>query len=339
MYETIAFIFLVLQENLRNDLLLRGLAQELRSTRSGMDSPQIETAFRKRWENPSTLQRVKGGVKALLGLNRGGRNFPVYPDDRFLVSYPRSGNTWTRFLIANLLYGDREVSFLNIDYLIPDVLNINRRALAKIPRPRLIKSHEYFDPRYKKVIYIVRDPRDVVISYYYFYLKQGFMQDGYPLDNFIRQFVEGDVDPEYASWGENVMSWIATRRGEPGFLLLRYEDMKADPVMELAKVGKFLEIQFDSERLERAVQSSSAERMRELEKRDENRWIGTRAKRKDVRFIRTAASGGWRTLLKEEQVALIENAWGPVMKTLDYDLAVIPKVSDNSEPKLPLVLS
>jgi hypothetical protein len=304
-----------------------------------MDSLQVNRPSSMRWENFSTFQRIGAGLRALLGLNRGGRNFPVFPDDTFLVSYPRSGNTWTRFLIANLLFVDREVSFLNIDYLIPDVFNVNRRALAKIPRPRLIKSHEYFDPRYKKVIYIVRDPRDVVISYYYFYLKQGFIQDGYPLDKFIRRFVEGDVDPEFATWGENVMSWLATRSQKPGFLLLRYEDMKANPAQELARVGVFLRSQYDLAILERAVQMSSPERMRELEKRDEDRWSATRNRRKDVRFIRTAVAGGWRSSLGEEQVALIETAWGPIMKALQYNLVSNPEAPNFSEPKWPVVFT
>jgi hypothetical protein len=264
---------------------------------------------------------LKDGFKKLFGLNRGGRNFDVYPDDRFLLSYPRSGNTWTRFLIANLLFSDQEISFLNIDYLIPDVININRRKLAKVPRPRLIKSHEYFDPRYKKVIYIVRDPRDVVVSYYYFHLKQGFIEDDYPMEKFVSRFVSGDVDPIFASWGEHVASWFATRLNGREFLLLRYEDMKANPALELAKIADFLQISYDAEKLTRAVELSSVERMRELEKRDEHRWIGTRSRRKDVRFVRTATTGGWRSLLSEEDVAKIEKAWAPVMKNIGYQLS------------------
>lgn len=273
---------------------------------------------------------LKDGFKKLFGLNRGGRNFEVYPDDRFLLSYPRSGNTWTRFLIANLLFSDREISFLNIDYLIPDVININRRQLEKIPHPRLIKSHEYFDPRYKKVIYIVRDPRDVVVSYYYFHLKQGFIEDGYPMEKFVSRFVSGDVDSIFASWGEHVASWIATRLNGRELLLLRYEDMKANPALELAKIADFLQISYDAEKLTRAVESSSVERMRELEKRDEHRWIGTRSRRKDVRFVRTATTGGWRSLLSEEDVAKIEKAWAPVMKNIGYQLSSTP--TEQQEP-------
>lgn len=285
-----------------------------------MDNPEIPKPIRRPWESPSATRRIVGGVRVLLGLNRGGRNFPVYTDDRFLVSYPRSGNTWTRFLIANLLFPDREVNFLNIDFLIPDVLNINRRTLAKVPRPRLIKSHEYFDPQYKKIIYIVRDPRDVAVSYYYFFLKQGLIADGYPIEHFTKQLVNGEIDPQYATWGEHVTSWLATRNGRTDFLLLRYEDMKANPAQELARIASFLGTPSDLERLARAVQLSSADRMRELEKRDEHRWIGTKSKRKDVRFVRTATSGGWRSSLRAEDVATIEQQWGALMKFLGYGL-------------------
>lgn len=244
----------------------------------------------------------------------------MFPDDRFLVSYPRSGNTWTRFLIANLISAGQEVSFLNIDILIPDVLNVSRRRLAKVPRPRLIKSHEYFDPRYKKVIYIVRDPRDVAVSYYYFYLMQRFMQDEYPIGRFVQQLVRGEIDPEYASWGEHASGWLATRHGRADFLLLRYEDLRANPAQELASVANFLEIPNELENIARAVQLSSAERMRELEKRDANRWIGTKRQRKDIRFVRTATSGGWRSSLGAEDVAAIEGRWGTLMKFLGYEL-------------------
>ena len=65
--------------------------------------------------------------------------------------------------------------------------------------------------------------------------------------------------------------------------------------------------------------------MRELEARDENHWIGTRAKRKDIRFVRTALAGGWRSSLSENDVAKIENAWGPLMKTLGYELVTKPE--------------
>ena len=62
---------------------------------------------------------IKVVLKYLLGTDKANRNFRVYRDDIFVVSYPRSGNTWTRFLIANLVYPRENVSFMNIEKLIP----------------------------------------------------------------------------------------------------------------------------------------------------------------------------------------------------------------------------
>jgi len=84
---------------------------------------------------------IKVVVKYLLGTDKANRFLQVYPDDTFIVSYPRSGNTWTRFLIANLVYAHQEVSFLNIEKLIPDTSSQSSRALKRTPRPRIIKTH------------------------------------------------------------------------------------------------------------------------------------------------------------------------------------------------------
>src|SRR5437016_6350421 len=89
----------------------------------------------------------------------------VFPDDIFLVSYPRSGNTWTRFLIGNLIYPDQPVTFANIESRIPEIYFNPDRVMRRLPCPRILKSHECFQPLYRHVIYIVRDPRDVAISF------------------------------------------------------------------------------------------------------------------------------------------------------------------------------
>lgn len=269
-----------------------------------------------------TAAKLKWGFIWLLGRSRGGRNFPVFPDDVFIVSYPRSGNTWARFLIANLTYQDEAITFANIERKIPDVYKNTRRQLLQTPRPRILKSHEYFDPRYKKVIYIVRDPRDVAVSYYHYARKYRKVEDGYPLERYISRFIAGEVD-EYGSWKENVASWLATRQGSESFLLLRYEDLLEETGRELVRVESFLGIDRSPEQVARAVELSSADRMRDLEKKQADTWITTKKTRKDIAFVRAANSGGWRSLLPERLVAAVESAWGPLMESLGYDLVTV----------------
>jgi len=245
----------------------------------------------------------------------------VYPDDTFIVSYPRSGNTWTRFLIANLLHPEEQATFANIERLVPDAEAQSSRALKRTARPRCIKSHEYFDHRYRKVIYIVRDPRDVALSYYNFARKYRHIDDSYPLDRYVDDFVSGRLSSaDWGTWGENVGTWISARGKHPEFLLLRYEDMIQSPLEELARIAEFFGIEAGPERLQQVIEYSSAQRMRELERKQEDEWVSTKDHRKDIPFVGAASAGGWKSTLSADSVARIESAWGALMHFLDYEL-------------------
>jgi sulfotransferase family protein len=271
---------------------------------------------------------IKRILKAALGRDIAGRTLAVRADDTFLVSYPRSGNTWTRFLVANLLRPQEAASFATIERVVPDAEAQSSRYMQRIASPRMIKSHSYFDPRYPRVIYIVRDPRDVALSYYDFSRKYRQIEDSYPLERYIADFVTGHlISADWGTWGENVASWVFARGARPGFLLLRYEDMQAHPERELTRIAKFLGIEASSELLQTTLERSSADRMREMEKTQGKDWVSTKNKRTDIPFIRTASAGGWKTKLRPESVAQIESAWGNIMRQLGYELASHPAES------------
>jgi hypothetical protein len=268
------------------------------------------------------LKRV---YRYLTGTDIAGRTLAVQPDDTFIVSYPRSGNTWTRFLIANLLHPEEAATFANIERLVPDSEAQSSRYLRRISSPRVIKSHQYFDPRFPRVIYIVRDPRDVALSYYDFQRKYRHIDDQYPLTQYVSDFVAGRlISRSWGTWEENVGSWLATRAGRPGFLVLRYEDMIANTEQELARIAAFFGIEPAPEHLAATVELSSASRMRELEKTQGKDWVSTKNKRSDIPFVRTAISGGWKTSLPQSSVAEIEEAWGSLMRSLRYEMTILP---------------
>jgi sulfotransferase family protein len=267
------------------------------------------------------IRHLIAGTKRAFGLHRPGRDLDVFPDDVFLVSYPKSGNTWTRFLVANLVYPDRNVDFSNINQLTPDPEAASKRQLARAQRPRIIKSHQFFDPRYPRVIYIVRDPRDVLLSEYHFGIKRRIIPENSLIEKYVPLFLQRAPDYNYGSWGENVGSWFYVRRYNPAFLCVRYEDLLSDGMRELGRIAEFLGLPPDQQRLQSALERSSADRMRELEKSQAHLWSSTRQTRPDKPFVRAAKAGNWRTDLPPACVTALESAWGGLMQDLGYELS------------------
>ena len=71
-------------------------------------------------------------IKKILGLQKIGDALTIRKDDIFIASYPKSGNTWTRFLIANLIYQNEVIDFSNIEKKVPDIYVNNHKDLLRM---------------------------------------------------------------------------------------------------------------------------------------------------------------------------------------------------------------
>lgn len=192
-------------------------------------------------------------------------------EDVFLVSYPKSGTTWLRFLIANAIKVhyqiDQEVNFFTLLRIIPPARgNINLRQEGSFGRadlPRIITSHSAYNPYYYRVIWLVRDPRDVMVSYYYYLRALNRISDNISITQFIRHQKYG-----IKNWEMHTKSWCSNNLGDGQIVkILRYEDFLSDTKFQLSSLMQCFGINMDEKSLEEAIILSSKERMKDLEKR------------------------------------------------------------------------
>lgn len=238
-----------------------------------------------------------------------------HDEDLYLVEFPKSGVTWLTFLIANvnvLLNGDRRVvTFFNINDFVPDVQVTRYASLPHSPLPgyRCFKSHAPRLQQYRKVFYLVRDPRHIMVSYWVFLNSIGWWRG--TLEQLISH-------PEFgiAAWVDHVTGWLDGSDATVSFALIRYEDLMADTHGELKRLYGLLGMPVTDALLQDAVERSSIERMRELEAEFNARHPAL----KNFAFVRRDPPGGARGPLPDHLRDVIERRAGPLMERLGYRL-------------------
>ncbi len=219
------------------------------------------------------------------------------PADVFVGAYPKSGSTWVRFVLADLILG-HDCGFGEVEMLIPQVGSHRNAPRVLREGGRLIKTHEPYRQVYRRAILVLRDPRDVVLSYRRF--LTGFGHEYPDLSAFVRDFSDGLVGG-YGSWLEHTSGWLAARESGAAIHIVRYEDLKQSAVSEFESLVDSLDLDFPESRVAEAVARNSAERMRAKEPR-EREFFNERGWTNEISFVGKAEAGGWREQLTEEDL-------------------------------------
>jgi hypothetical protein len=229
------------------------------------------------------INKSKSVVKKIFRKKPARNNLTVLSDDIFLVSYPRSGNTWIRFLLGSIIYGSN-VNWDTMEKYVPDIYrNSDKQLLWNSARPRVLKSHHSYDERYPKVIYIIRDVRNVFSSYYNYHLKM----KGYTgsREQFYKEFISGSLD-DFGDWGLNVNSWVENQRNlDKGFYLLKYEELRTNTFGEIEKVLKFLSIKRSNKEINESIQWASLGNMKKQEELFKDKVQLLNDSNKDISFV------------------------------------------------------
>lgn len=235
----------------------------------------------------------------------------------YLVSFPRSGNTWMRFLLANVLYPNKDVNYISINDLVPDSHQVPRCfEFFNHNYFPVVKRHTMWEPAYSKVIYLYRDVRDVALSCYHFdSVGRDPIAKGMSFDRWLDRFFIGADDNlvrssgQFGRWDRHVSFWLqANHRIE--FTSIAYEDLSHDTSVTLKKIIDFLDIKnISSSNIKLAIKKSDFRELEKIRARD-----GVDPKIKGLR----GRSGGWKEILTKEQVEKIWSEFGATAEQIGY---------------------
>ena len=258
---------------------------------------------------------AKSGMRAPLNWIR---HWGLDPNDAFIASYPRSGNTWLRFVLFDILVTGQTSGFDEVNHIVAEV-GLHGPAHALLPGGgRLIKTHEAYRKQYRKAIYLVRDVRDVVLSEFAYQKALGWIPDDFDL--FMQQFVRGEVNP-FSPWHQHVPGWVNSPLAKSSnFLLIKFEEMRRDTESTVNTVLDFLGVMVDPQTVRDAIANNSLQRMQEKEQRQPqlSRSAPPASGAEETRFIRKGSSGGWRSRLTAAQVEFMEQHTRPVLEQMGY---------------------
>lgn len=234
------------------------------------------------------------------------------PADVFLGSYPRSGTTWSRFVLLEILTG-HEGGFDEVNGILHGVGNQATGTPLLPGGGRLLATHERYWKQYQKAIYLVRDVRDVILSEFAYLSALEFFNGD--LDDFIRAFLCKKVNP-FGPWQKHVAAWLDSPiGGTPNLLKVHFEELRQNPLEEFTRIANFLGVNSDPALIQRAIEHNSLDRMKEKERK-----APQRASVKG-QFVRNGAVQGWRAKLTPEQIQFIEQYAGSALQRLGYPLS------------------
>ncbi|XP_078313949.1 sulfotransferase 1B1-like isoform X1 [Crassostrea virginica] len=178
---------------------------------------------------------------------RSMKTWKARNDDVIISAYPKAGTHWLWEVVSMLIQKKAErIPEIKETAMIEGLTEEKFHSLAT---PRVINTHVYFQHLPKdlfakrcKIVYILRNPKDIAVSYYNHHKKLLMYEFDGPWDNYFQRFMQGNVD--YGSWFDYTLEMERFIEKNPDYPIhvMYYEDLKENGTKEITKLAAFLEI-------------------------------------------------------------------------------------------------
>nr|XP_020488323.1 sulfotransferase family cytosolic 2B member 1-like [Labrus bergylta] len=256
------------------------------------------------------------------------QEFTFKDDDVLAVVYPKSGTAWMQEVLPLLLNGGD----LTLIQTIPNWdrvpwLEETRLELVvdKMASPRAIVSHfpyhlmpPSFHTSKAKVIYVMRNPKDVLVSSFYFHQMAGFLSDPGTFDEFMNKFLEGRV--MLGKWTDHLKSWKHSELGDR-IMFITYEEMVQDLPAALRRMSDFLGRDLSEETIQKISHHCSFKTMKSNSMSNFSMVPKAYLDKDKSAFLRKGVAGDWKNHFSSEQLARFQSV---IHKELENESFTLP---------------
>lgn len=243
-------------------------------------------------------------------------DFTFRDDDILVVSYPKTGCTWTHELVSMVMRGTSEVSVHN---KMESMLEVNSlEDLDSIPSPRLLNTHRPFarvpeDYHKKRVrtIFVLRNPKDTAVSLYHHMTGMIHYRYSGTFSNWLPLFLKGKLT--YIPYYNYLKGWVAAVRADPQrFLMVYYEDLKKDTTKEIRRIAEFLDADLSEELI---ADISATCQFQAMRSRNSHKTYGNVVFKEGAPgFFRKGDVGDWQNWFTVAQSELFDEVFGQNLK-------------------------
>lgn len=237
-------------------------------------------------------------------------------DDLMVCAYPKSGTHWIWEVMCMLLQGNaKRIEGIKEACMLE---GLAKKTFDEMKSPRIINTHIYFKHlpkdflrRHCKIIYMVRNPKDVCVSFFNHHTKILEYEFDGTWENYVPRFLKGDVD--YGSWFDYTLDWekVQEENTEYPIHVVYYETMKQNSLNEVKRLAKFLEVDLDESVLKQIDEMCQFDKMKKEKNKNENpdEW-----KDKEPGMYRKGQVGDWKNWFTVAQSELFDSVYDQKMK-------------------------